>query len=400
VKRSLNDTMLVKQIRLALLNHHQNKEYRVFSSFPLISSDPTVMFINATITPFKHYFLNEEQPINYAFIQRCFRMGGASELELVGTNPYYHTFFEMFGSGTFSISYQEAVSYLLELLNLLAFKQDQLYFATPKEQDFRKSLIANNVEPTHIFNLGERKLFWQEWKFGRFGPVGSGLTVVYSRSPKKVSSIKEIVKGSDEFIELANLIHVYGKEMSDGSIVPAKNPGFEFAVGIERLAATLQGCNNYQIDTISPLTELVTSFFKEKGCYPDGAVVRLLTDHLRGICVLTDEGLKPANKRQGYVFRKLIRRTLEKFWIVIGQICPIEPLVEQFCCQFNQCSEEKISPTETAELFAEETNVFLTGIERAKKVLKKNPDISPAVLLDTYGLPKTLIPILEQGGEK
>jgi alanyl-tRNA synthetase len=390
--------MLVKQIKLALLDYHKNKGYRIFSSFPLVSDDPTVMFINATITPFKHYFLNEEQPINYAFIQRCFRMGGASELDLVGINPYYHTFFEMFGSGTFSASYQEAVLYLLELLDLLAFKQEQVYFAVPEEQEFRKRLIANNVKPAHIFNLGKEQLFWQEWRFGKFGPVGSGLTVVYSRSSKKVSSLKEIVKGSDEFVELANLIHVYGQEMPDGSIVPANNPGFEFAVGIERLAATLQGCNNYQIDTISPLAELVAFFFKKKGCYPDEAVVRLLTDHLRGVCVLTNEGLKPSNKRQGYVFRKLIRRTLEKSWIVIGRICPIELLVEQFCCRFNQCSEEKISPTETAELVAEETEVFLTGIERAKKILKKNPAISPAVLLDTYGLPQTLISILEKGG--
>lgn len=400
MKRLLKDTMLIKEIKLALLDYHKNKGYRVFDSFPLVSSDPTVMFINATITPFKHYFLSKEQPVNYAFIQRCFRMGGASELDLVGINPYYHTFFEMFGSGTFSIGYNEAVSYLLELLDFLAFKQKQVYFVIPREEGFKESLIANNVKPSHIFSLGSKKLFWQEWKFGKFGPVGSGLTIIYSRSSSQIRSLSQIIKGSNEFIELANLINIYGQEMSDESIVPAKNPGFEFAVGIERLAATLQNCNNYQIDTISPLTRLVASFFKEKDCYPDDADIRLLTDHLRGICVLTDEGLKPSNKRHGYVFRKLIRKTLEKSWTTIGQICPIEPLVEQFCYQFNQCSEEKISPTKAAELVTEETKVFLTGIERGKKVLKKNPTISPAVLLDTYGLPQTLIPILEKGGEK
>jgi len=257
-------------------------------------------------------------------------------------------------------------------------------------------LIANNIKPSHIFSLGSKKLFWQEWKFGKFGPVGSGLTVIYSRSSNQICSLNQIIKGSNEFIELANLINVYGQEMSDESIVPIKNPGFEFAVGIERLAATLQSCNNYQIDTISPLTRLVASFIKEKDCCPDDATVRLLTDHLRGICILTDEGLKPSNKRHGYVFRKLIRKTLERFWIITKQICSIEPLVKQFCSQFNQCSEEKISSTKVAEVVTEETKVFLIGIERAKKILKKNPTISNAVLLDTYGLSQTLIPVLEK----
>lgn len=386
----------VKQIKLALINYHRSKGYKIFNSFPVVSDDPTVMFINATITPFKKCFLDKKQTINYAFIQRCFRMGGASELDLAGINPYYHTFFEMFGSGTFSIGYGEAVSYLLELLNLLALKQEQVYFAVPKEQEFEKSLVANNVKPAHIFSLEKKNLFWQEWKFGKFGPIGSGLTVVYSRSPKKVNSLEEITKGSDEFVELANLIHVYRQEMPDGSIVPADNPGFEFAVGIERLAATLQGCNNYQINTIFPLTEFIASFLKEKNCSPDDAFVRLLTDHLRGICVLTDEDLKPSNKKQGYVFRKLIRKTLEKYWTVVEEICPIEPLVKEFCRQFNRYGEEKISPVETTELVAEEANIFLTGIEKARKVLEKNPTISPIKLLDTYGLPQSLIPILKK----
>lgn len=386
----------VKQIKLALLDYHQKKGYQIFSSFPLVSEDPTVMFINATITPFKHHFLDEKQPINYSFIQRCFRMGGTNELNLVGVNPYYHTFFEMFGTGTFAVSYKEATTYLLELLKLLTLEQERIYFAVPKEQEFKKGLLANDVDPAHIFNLRRRKLFWQEWRFGESGPVGSGLTVIYSRSPKKLNSLEEIAKGSDEFIELANLIYIYGQETPEKNVVPIKNPGFEFAVGIERLAAVLQDCNNYQIDVISPLTDLVNLFFKREGVNPDETTIRLLTDHLRAICILTDEGLKPANKKQGYVFRKLIRNTLEKSWLVMGRIRQIESLTEQFCRRFNQCNEENMSPAETAELVNQETKVFLAGIERAKKVLDKNPTLSPAVLLDTYGLPQTLIPIIEE----
>jgi len=393
------EILSTKWIKSALLDFHRKREHKIFNSFPLISQDPTVMFINATITPFKHCFVSGEKPENYALIQRCFRIGGASELEMVGVNPYYHTFFEMFGSGAFLIDYDEAVRYLLDLLNLLTLEKGKTYFAVPDEKRFKNSLIANGVEPSKIFTLKEKDIFWQEWRFGKLGPVGKGLTVIYSRSQRKINSLKQIVKGSDEFVELANLIHVYGQETEDGSIIPAKNPGFEFAVGIERLAAVLQGCNNYQIDAILPLTQLIAQFFQNKGYSPDKAIVRTLTDHLRAICILTNEGLKPSNKMHGYALRKLIRRILENYWLTVNRISPIEPLVEQFCYQFNRCSEERISSKKVVTLVKEEAENFLTAIERGKKILKRNPSISSAILLDTYGLPQSLIPIIRKGEE-
>lgn len=393
-------TASVEWIKSVLLDFHKKRGCMIFNSFPLVSRDPTVMFVNATITPFKHFFVNDERPENYAFIQRCFRMGGASELELVGTNPYYHTFFEMFGSGVFSIDYKEAVKYLLDLLVFLTLEKDKTYFAVPNETDFRNNLVANGIEPSMIFDMGDNNIFWQEWRFGKLGPVGKGLTVIYSRSPGRINSLEQVIKGSDEFIELANLIHVYGQEIENGNIIPLKNPGFEFAVGIERLAAVLQNCNNYQIDSIGPLAELVASFLEKEGSRPNETVIRLLTDHLRSICILTNEDIKPSNKRHGYVFRRLIRKTLEKSWTTVGQIYPVESLAEQFCRKFNQLNGEKISPDKVAGVITKETKVFLETIERAKRVLGKNPAVSPAVLLDTYGLPETLIHILEKGEGK
>jgi len=389
----------VKQIKSMLLSFHRKRGYEIFNSFPLISQDPTVMFINATITPFKHCFVSDRNPKDYAFIQRCFRMGGASELKLVGTNPYYHTFFEMFGSGAFSIGYEKAVSYLLDLLGFLALEEEKIYFAVPEGREFKNSLMVNGINSSKIFSLKGEDIFWQEWRFGRLGPVGKGLTVVYSRSPQKINSLRQITKGSDEFVELANLIYVYGKETTDGSIVPAKNSGFEFAVGIERLAAVLQNCNNYQIDTISPLIQLIADFFRERGYSADEAIIRLLADHLRTTCILIDEGLSPSNKMHGYALRKLIRRILENCWLVFNRISPIEPLIEQFCCQFNKCSGDEITPEKAIAFIAEETKAFMKAVERGRKILNKNPSISPTVLLDTYGLPKSLIPIIGKGEE-
>ncbi len=390
----------VKLIKSTLLDFHQKRGYEIFNSFPLASRDPTVMFVNATITPFKRYFIDSEQPKNYALIQRCFRMGGASELELVGVNPYYHTFFEMFGSGVFFIDCEKAVKYLLDILSFLTLEKDKTYFATPSKTDFRNHLVANGVESSMVFDLKDNNIFWQEWRFGNPGPVGSGLTIIYSRSPQKINSLEGIVKDSDEFIELANLIHVYGLKIADGSVIPLESPGFEFAVGIERLAAVLQNCNSYQIDNIGPLVELVAFFLKKECSRPDEAVIRLLADHLRSICILTDEDIKPSNKRHGYVFRRMIRKTLERYWVAIEQISPVEPLAKQFCCEFNRLNEENIPPGKVMGVITAETEIFLAAIERARRALKKDPAISPAVLLDTYGLPETLITILKKGERK
>lgn len=383
-----------KQIKSALLEFHRKRGYKIFDSFPLVSQDPTVMFVNATITPFKHYFIYEERPDNFAFIQRCFRMGGASELKLAGCNPYYHTFFEMFGSGTFFANYQEAIIYLLELLDSLTLEREKTYFAVPDKKNFRNNLITNGVNPSRIFILKEKDIFWRNWNFGKIGPVGKGLTIIYSRSQEKISSLEQIIKGSDDFIELGNLIDIYGQKTKDSKIISVKNPGFEFAVGIERLAAAIQNCNNYQIDTILPLSQFISSFFQERECFPSEAKIRIFTDHLRAICVLIDEGLMPSNKLHGYVLRKLIRNTLKDYWIAFNQISSMEQLLKEFCYQFNQCSEEKISCQKVTLLINQETKKFLIAIEKAKKVLKKNPHIPPAVLSNTYGLPRDLISII------
>ncbi|MCL5795290.1 MAG: alanine--tRNA ligase-related protein, partial [Patescibacteria group bacterium] len=109
--------MLVHDIKSALLNFHRDK-FKVFSSFPLLSSDRTVMFTNATITPFKDMFLGIIPAENYAIVQQCFRYGGTTEIDCFGNNPYSLTAFEMFGSGLFNSNLVDSVSYLIEMLDL------------------------------------------------------------------------------------------------------------------------------------------------------------------------------------------------------------------------------------------------------------------------------------------
>lgn len=390
-------TIFVQEIKAMLLQYHRERGYKIFRSFPLVSDDPTIMFVNATITPFKSWFTNpDEEPKNYALIQRCFRIGGANELDSVGVNPYCHTFFEMFGSGTFALSHMEAIQYLLELLDILGLEKQRLYFTIPNDSKFKSSLTINSIGQSHIFTLENNGVFWQEWRFGEFGPVGKGLTVIYSRSEEKVQSIGQMATDPDRFVELLNLIYVYGQEAQDGKAVPVPNPGFDLGLGIERLAAVLQGCDNYQINTIRPFVEIVVNFFRSQGYNLDETVTRILTDHFRAICVLIDEGLKPSNKKHGYALRKLIRRCLELAWYSAGQIVSTEILIERFCDQLGQCGVQRTSRSIIVTIFKEESRALCKVIQKAKRILEKQPDVHPDVLWDTYGLSPKLATIIKR----
>src|SRR3989344_8125754 len=144
---SASSNPTVQEIKTTLLEFHKDRGYRLFESFPLVSADPTVMFINATITPFKSWFADDSaHSDNYALIQGCLRMGGASELNVVGINPYYLTFFEMFGSGTFHTTHDKAVSYLLELLAVFGIEKKHLYFTIPASKEFHAALKRSGID--------------------------------------------------------------------------------------------------------------------------------------------------------------------------------------------------------------------------------------------------------------
>jgi len=390
----------VREIRKILLRFHKDRGYRLFGSFPLVSADPTVMFINATITPFKPWFTDDStHPDNYALIQRCLRMGGASELNSVGINPYYFTFFEMFGSGTFHITHQQAVSYLLDLLAALGIKKEDLYFTIPANEKFNSALEKNGVKKTRIFQLTKNDYFWQEWKFGVPGPVGHGITVIFSRSSEEVKSVKQLTTDPDQYVELLNLIYVHSQILSDGRLIPIANPGFDLGVSIERLAAVLQGCNSYQIDTVFPLVKTVKDFLSKQKAKPNDAIARICADHFRAIYVLLAQGLLPSNKGHGYVLKKLIRRFLETVWSFLGRPIPTEKLVQRLLNVFENRGYVVVGVsrhTDIADKIMEEEIALLSILQRAEQIIRRYPNASPQTLHDTYGISETLLALVQQ----
>ncbi len=387
----MSRVLSVDEIKRILIRYHQEKGFKIFKSFPLMSGDPTVMFTNATITPFKRWFTDvESKPENYAFIQKCFRMGRKDEIEFVGRNPYYFTFFEMFGSGIFTSNYSVAVRYLLDLLEILDLEAERTFFTVPTGE-FGEVLLANRVDSSRIFSLKKNDHFWQEWRFGKLGAVGKGVTVIYSHSHGKVTSIQQMIDGQDRFIELLNLIYLYGQETGYDGIVPIANPGFDLGVGVERLAAAIQGCNGYEIDTLKPLTNIVGNFIG----FSNIEDVRIISDHLRAILILAEEGVSPSNKREGYVMRKLIRRFLEITWIAVQKTIRVDGLINDFG---QQMLRDGTITRETAikDLVNREAYALREIMRRAVTTLK-NKTFPPEYLWDTYGISLKLMILSEKG---
>lgn len=255
---------------------------------------------------------------------------------------------------------------------------------------FAAALAECGVNESSIFGISENGEFWQEWRFGKNGLVGKGLTAIFSKDgARDVSSVEDIINAPGSFVEIGNLIHVYG--ISEGEVViPTPRDGYDVGMGIGRLAMILEGKTLYELDPLRGLVGLVNQHLVSLASKdPDLGLLRVLTDHLRSITALIQEGLKPGNKQHAFVLRKLIRSFLELVWLVVGRIVPTTELVRAFV--------ENDAPDVTLVVMgvvSEEEKVFRETLERGRLVLAKNPLLDPEVLKGTYGIRQSLLPLL------
>lgn len=382
-----------QQLRTALLEYHRSCGFVLHESFPLVTNDPTVLFTNATITPFKHFFESPDvTPHNYALIQRCLRVGGgAGGLETAQKNPNYSSLFEMFGCGLFNCSYSEAVKYFIEMLDHIGLPKEKLRFTIPEGSDFASALALNGVERSSIFALNKNGEFWQEWRFGKNGLVGKGLTAIFARDGRCVESIDEMIGNPQIFVEIGNLIHIYG-QAEKGEVIPVAHDGFDVGIGVGRLAIALEDKMLYELTPFRELVEIAGASLKTMGARNlTVGVSRVVTDHLRSIVALIQEGVIPGNKHQAFVLRKLIRSLLEIIWLSVGGILSSRSLILAFA--------ELDSPNHSrlvATLVNEEERIFKETLERGRVILAKNSSLSPEVLRDTYGIRQSLLPLISE----
>ena len=299
---------------------------RVHSSSLVPANDPTLLFTNAGMNQFKDVFLGAERReyTRATTSQKCVRAGGKhNDLENVGFTRRHHTFFEMLGNFSFGDYFKkDAIAYAWELLTSkewFGIDPAKLYITifkgekgVPRDEEAYNLWLGQGVPAERIFEFGMKDNFWQ---MGDTGPCGPCSEIFYDFGVEASETGEDKPFGEDEqrYVEIWNLVFMQFDRASDGVLTPLPKPSIDTGMGLERVAAALQGVlSNFETDLFVPLiqraAELTGFSGSAKGEDKGAASLRIIADHARAATFLISDGVVPANEGRGYVLRKILRR--------------------------------------------------------------------------------------------
>ncbi|MDQ7037588.1 MAG: alanine--tRNA ligase [Aquificota bacterium] len=305
------------EIRNLFLEFFEKKGHTRVKSAPLVpENDPTLLFVNAGMVPFKNVFLGiEKRPYKRAVsCQKCLRVSGKhNDLEQVGYTSRHHTFFEMLGNFSFGDYFkEEAIELAWEFVTeVLRIPEEKLYVSVFREDEeaFRIWNEKIGVPAERIWRLGEEDNFWQ---MGDTGPCGPSSEIYVDRGGE--------YEGEERYLEIWNLVFMQLSRDENGNLKPLPKPNIDTGMGLERIASVLQGTRtNFEIDIIRPLIgfgEEISGKTYGKDFETDVAL-RVIADHLRSLTFAISDGVIPSNEGRGYVIRRILRRAL-RFGYRIG----------------------------------------------------------------------------------
>jgi len=309
-------------IRQAFLDFFAERDHRVVPSSSLVpGNDPTLLFTNAGMVQFKDVFLGSEKRAysRAASSQRCVRAGGKhNDLENVGYTARHHTFFEMLGNFSFGDYFKkEAIEFAWEFLTgTCGFPAEKLWVTVYDEDDEAAVIWLDHigVDPARLSRIGDKpgKRFESDnfWAMGDTGPCGPCTEIFYDHGPEVPGGPPGSPdEDGDRYIEIWNLVFMQFDRGSDGEMSPLPAPCVDTGMGLERLAAILQGGHsNYDIDLFQHLIGAAQRFTGASD--PDSPSLKVIADHIRACAFLIVDGVLPANEGRGYVLRRIIRRAI------------------------------------------------------------------------------------------
>ena len=303
------------EIRSTFFEYFKERGHEIVRSGPLVpANDPTLLFTNSGMVQFKDVFLgSEKRPyVRATTSQRCVRAGGKhNDLENVGYTARHHTFFEMLGNFSFGDYFkQDAIRYCWDLLTEVYGLPVERLWVTVYEEDQEAEDIWKNeigVDPERFSRCGVKDNFWS---MGDTGPCGPCSEVFYDHGPEVPGGPPGSPdEDGDRYIEIWNLVFMQYNRDADGTMTPLPKPSVDTGMGLERLAAVLQGVHsNYETDLFIHLIE--------KAAVVTGATdlsdksLRVIADHIRACAFLIVDGVVPSNEGRGYVLRRIIRRAI------------------------------------------------------------------------------------------
>ncbi|MDD9999494.1 MAG: alanine--tRNA ligase, partial [Rhodospirillaceae bacterium] len=303
------------ELRRSFLDFFQDRGHEQVPSSPLVpANDPTLLFTNAGMVQFKDVFLGrEERKIRRAVTsQRCVRAGGKhNDLENVGYTARHHTFFEMLGNFSFGDYFKrEAIEYAWEYVTeVLGLPPERLWCTVFTDDDEAADIWLKHigVDPARFGRMGEKDNFWA---MGETGPCGPCSEIFYDHGPGVAGGppgSKD--EDGDRFVEIWNLVFMQFDRSEDGELVPLPKPSVDTGMGLERLAAVMQGVHsNYETDLFR---HLIRDAMEVTGtAQPEHQSLRVIADHIRACSFLIADGVVPGNEKRSYVLRRIIRRAV------------------------------------------------------------------------------------------
>jgi alanyl-tRNA synthetase len=414
-------TRTAREIRRIFLDFFEEKGHVIVPSAPIVvKDDPTLMFTNAGMNPFKDYFLGNKTATHrrIADTQKCLRVSGKhNDLEEVGRDGYHHTMFEMLGNWSFGDYFkQDAIAWAWELLTeRLQLSPDIIYASyfggdktdslEPDEES--KKIWAQFLPPDHILPYGKKDNFWE---MGDTGPCGPCSEIhVDLRSPEERKKIPghQLVNADDpNVMEIWNLVFIQFNRNADGSLKGLPSKHVDTGMGFERLVRVLQKKDsNYDTDIFSPLIHFIeqatgiTYTHDYTGIAMPDVAMRVIADHVRAVSFGIADGQMPSNTGAGYVLRRILRRAVRYYYTFLQVKEPLMyrlvPLLTEFFGDlFPGFSEQKDFVQKVIE--QEEISFLRTlegGIKRFETLKVKNKIIAGQdvfELYDTYGFPADL----------
>ena len=392
--------MKTSEIRQSFLDFFHSKNHEVVPSSSLVpNNDETLLFTNAGMVQFKDVFLGTEtRNFNRAATsQRCIRAGGKhNDLENVGYTLRHHTFFEMLGNFSFGDYFKEdAIKYAWEFLTeVLKLDKNKLWITVYKDDDEAEEIWKNiiGVEPNRISRLGDDDNFWS---MGDTGPCGPCSEIFFDHG----DHIEGTPPGADgdegdRFVEIWNLVFMQFNRDESGKMESLPKPSVDTGMGLERIAAVMQGVNsNYKTDVFKDLILASEKILKNK----NSTSHKVIADHIRSSVFLISDGVIPENEGRGYVLRRIMRRGIRHGYKIGAKKPFMHLLVKDLVKLMSSAYPElKTKEKDIAKLIKKEEEKFFETLEKGIDILEEsisnmsNTKISGDIVFklhDTYGFP-------------
>ncbi|MEC3905415.1 alanine--tRNA ligase [Tamlana sp. 2201CG12-4] len=420
--------MKSKEVRSKFLSFFEEKKHSIVPSAPMVlKDDPTLMFVNSGMAPFKEYFLGNAAPKHNRISdsQKCLRVSGKhNDLEEVGYDTYHHTLFEMLGNWSFGDYFKkEAIAWAWELLTeVYGIDKDILYVTVFEGSDedgigmdteayeYWKAFISED----RILKGNKKDNFWEMGDQGPCGPCSEIHVDIRSAEEKAEISGKDLVNmDHPQVVEIWNLVFMQYNRKANGTLEPLPNKHIDTGMGFERLCMVLQGVqSNYDTDVFTPIIREIETI-TNKGYGKDEKIdiaIRVISDHVRAVAFSIADGQLPSNTGAGYVIRRILRRAIRYGFTFLDKTEPfIYRLVDVLSKRMGNAFPELKAQKQLIEnVIKEEEQSFLRTLDQGlvllNKIVEEAKDNTVSgekafELYDTYGFPIDLTALIlsEQG---